>query len=125
LGLVGPAQAQSPRLRPERQVDQWYRQFLGRPVDQAGLDSWANDLRNGAPWQEVLGGILGSREYFRLKGGTFSRFVQGLYLDVLGRRPTREEMRLALDRLDQPYFDWKDAERERASFATDLLDRRQ
>src|SRR5438105_3911882 len=105
---AGLAQAQSPRrLSPEQQVDQWYRQYLGRAVDQSGLDRWANELRDGTPWQEVLGGILGSQEYFRLKGGTYSRYVQGLYLDVLGRAPTRLEMRRSLDRLDQPYSDWK------------------
>jgi hypothetical protein len=122
-GLTAPAQAQGRGRSANQQVDQWYRQYLGRPVDQAGLDRWANELRNGTAWQEVLGGILGSREYFRLKGGTYSRFIQGLYLDVLGRAPSRLEMRNAMDRLDQSYFDWKEAENERASFATDLLER--
>jgi hypothetical protein len=89
-GAAGLAQAQGRRaLSPEQQVDQWYRQYLGRSVDQAGLDRWANELRDGVAWQEVLGGILGSREYYRLKGGTYSRYVQGLYLDVLGLKQAR------------------------------------
>jgi hypothetical protein len=124
-GAAGLAHAQGRRaLSPEQQVDQWYRQYLGRSVDQGGLDRWANELRDGAPWQEVLGGILGSREYYRLKGGSYSRYVQGLYLDVLGRPASRLEMRMDLERLDQPYSDWKEAEEARAAFATDLLERR-
>ena len=125
-GAAGLAQAQGRRaLGPEQQVDQWYRQYLGRPVDQAGLDRWANDLRDGVAWQVVLGGILGSREYYRLKGGTYPSYVRGLYFDVLGRPPGRLEMRRALDRLDQPYDNWKEAEEARAAFATDLLERRE
>lgn len=41
-----------------------YKTFLGRPADQAGLDSWVNALQTGSTDQEVLARIYGSPEGF-------------------------------------------------------------
>jgi hypothetical protein len=122
-GVMSDAQVQPPRgLNPDRQVDQWYRQYLRRPVDADGLRDWAGKLRDGRPWEEVLGGILGSKEYFAARGGTNPRYVRGLYRELLGRAPGNAEVRAALFRLNGIDTDTKAAERARAAVAQALLE---
>src|SRR5262245_37586606 len=73
-------------------VQSWYQHFLGRSVDGSGIQTWVALLRQGVPPEDVLGGILGSPEYYRRNGGTPVGFVRGLYRDVLGREPGRDEI---------------------------------
>jgi hypothetical protein len=117
------AQVRAPRrLDPDQQVDQWYRQYLRRPVDANGLRDWAVRLRNGRPWEEVLGGILGSKEYFEARGGTNPRYVRGLYRELLGRAPSNSEVRAALFRLNGLDTGSKEAEAARGAVAQALLE---
>ena len=81
-------------------VDSWYRHYLGRPVDEVGLQAWLPQLANGHP----EAGILGSPEYYNRHGGTPQGFVTGLYVDVLGRQPSANEVQSWVIRLEQ--FGW-------------------
>jgi hypothetical protein len=122
-GVVSEAQVQPPRGRnPDQQVDQWYRQYLRRPVDADGLRDWAVKLRNGRPWEEVLGGILGSNESFVARGGTNPRYVRALYRELLGRAPSNSEVRAALFRLNGLDAGSKGAESARGAVAQALLE---
>ena len=122
-GVMSEAQVQPPRrLNPDQQVDQWYRQYLRRPVDADGLRDWAVKLRNGRPWEEVLGGILGSKEYFVARGGTNPRYVRGLYRELVGRAPSNSEVRAALFRLNGLDAGSKEAEAARGAVAQALLE---
>jgi hypothetical protein len=92
LLMVSPVVAQGPRyVDARRTVEGWYSKFLGRPADPAA-EAWVQALRNGQQPEQVLSGILGSDEYYNRAGGTPGAFVQRMYEEVAGRRPTPREM---------------------------------
>jgi hypothetical protein len=107
LGVAGTtanAQGVYPSRTPNgdvQLVDSWYRHFLGRPVDDVGLQSWLPVLASG----NAEAGILGSGEYLSRHGGTADGFVTGLYVDVLGRQPAAAEVQGWLNRLPQLGWD--------------------
>jgi hypothetical protein len=86
---------------PEELVRSWYQRFLHRDPDPL-WSVWVEAVRYGQEPNAVLAAILGSQEYFNNAGGTPEGFVQALYQDISGRRPTPEEMgywvRRVLDR---------------------------
>jgi hypothetical protein len=84
-----------------QQLDSWYRRYLGRPVDQTGLEAWLPQLAK----INVEAAILGSPEYYNRNGGTPEGFVTGLYVDVLGRQPAPSEVQGWLVRLQQLGWD--------------------
>ena len=71
-----------------RIIDTLYETFLGREPDPSGLDSSSAFLAAGHTAQEVAAGLIGSTEYYEVRGhGTNSGFVQAIYQDVLNRAP--------------------------------------
>jgi hypothetical protein len=76
---------------PEALVQSWYRRYLGRSVDPSGYETWVNSLYQGTPPEAVLATILASEEYYERAGATPEGFVQRLFLDLSGRRPSRGE----------------------------------
>src|SRR5262249_6677796 len=78
----------------------WYARYLHRRPDAAGLREWVNQLRNGVSAEQVQAGILGSDEYYKLHGSNPSGFVYALYVDVLGRRPSDQEVQDWVDQFD-------------------------
>jgi hypothetical protein len=90
LMLGGAARGQFQPASPSTDIPQvlntWYTHYLGRNVDQAGMNFWAPRLASQNP-QDVLAGILASDEYLNRNGGTPDGLVLGLYRDVLGRTP--------------------------------------
>jgi hypothetical protein len=91
LLCVLPGSAQfGARRDANRTVAGWYQRFLRREMDPFAA-GWVRALQQGQQPEQVLAGILGSDEYFRLAGGTHSRFIRQLYQDVAGRRPTPSE----------------------------------
>jgi uncharacterized repeat protein (TIGR01451 family) len=80
LGFVNSTEYRS------RMLDQLYAQLLRRAVDPSGRSGWLGFLASGGTLEQVEAGILGSVEYFQVRGGsTVSGFVDALYSDVLGR----------------------------------------
>jgi hypothetical protein len=83
----------------------FYLQFLGRPLDEAGaaffigaLDGTTQPptyrkglLEQGFTIEVVEGLILASDEYFLRAGGTNPAFVEAIHRHVLGRAPSPEE----------------------------------
>jgi hypothetical protein len=74
----------------ERMVASWYRQYLGRGMD-PGARQWVNMLRRGEDPLFVQSGILASQEYWERAGQDPGRFVDNLFRDVVGQRPTRRD----------------------------------
>jgi hypothetical protein len=101
--VVQPAPVvRPPRVDPHVElVQSWYQRYLRRSIDISGLQGWVNLLRQGASHDDVKAAILGSPEYYQLQGNTPEGFVTGLYGDVLGRAPSRDELVLWLNRLGQ------------------------
>ena len=77
--------------RPEELVRSWYEKFLNREPDPDGLATWAGAIRNGQPPEQVLAGILNSDEYYAKAGNSPEGFIETLFQDVVGRRPTDRE----------------------------------
>jgi uncharacterized protein DUF4214 len=84
-------------------VKNWYRQFLRREAEPSGLMSWSEAMRQGTPPAQLLAGILGSDEYYRIAGGTPDGFVRSLYLDLAGREPAARELNYWTNRLATEY----------------------
>jgi hypothetical protein len=101
--LTSAAPAQYFPNSPERLVRNWYRQYLGRDLDQGG-SGWVSLLENGASPDVVLASILGSDEYWQRAGGTPDGFVRALYMDLGRREPTRRDYDYWIRRLqyEQP-----------------------
>lgn len=87
LGFINSVERRS------REIDNFYRAYLGRGVDASGLQFWLQVwAANNGP-EPVQAGLLGSMEYFINRGnGTNAGFVQALYNDVLGRSPVSSEV---------------------------------
>jgi Domain of unknown function (DUF4214) len=72
-------------------VKGWYRTYLGRAADGVEEQGWVAALLAGSSEEAVLGGILGTPEFFSHaqtlvnSGSPQERFVQGLYLLLLNR----------------------------------------
>jgi hypothetical protein len=73
-------------------VEGWYRHYLGRCAEPAGLRNWAHQLQATRSPDAVLAGILGSDEYYQRHGACPAGFVKGLYEDHLGRCPAPAEV---------------------------------
>jgi hypothetical protein len=81
-GIAGSAEAQDLDQSNGTFVTSLYEQVLGRPVDEAGLDAWVNQLFNGTSRGEVAAGIVGSAE---AATKTDADFIDNLYQTALGR----------------------------------------
>jgi hypothetical protein len=69
-------------------VQKAFQQFLHRAGDQAGVTAWVNFLQAGHTIEQMEAGIVGSPEYFQVRGGgTISGFLNAIYQDALGRTP--------------------------------------
>jgi hypothetical protein len=74
----------------ERQVREYYQQFLGREPSAGEVSGLVSLLATG--YDPVRTAMLGSAEYFASQGGsTPGGFVQSLFMDLLGRSPTTSE----------------------------------
>jgi hypothetical protein len=77
-------------------VNQLYASLLRRQADPGGLSAFVAALDHGATIDQVKEAILGSPEYFQVRGGnTVNGFLTAIYQDVLNR---------AVDPLGQAFF---------------------
>jgi uncharacterized protein GlcG (DUF336 family) len=68
------------------QLQTLYQQFLHRPADPAGLRSGVAFLNSGGTLEQLEASIVGSAEYFQVRGGgTNDGFLTALYQDALNR----------------------------------------
>lgn len=72
--------------RLQRLVDEAYQGALQRRPDSGGYTTWVNYLRSGATLNDLNASVYGSYESFLvLGGGDYGRWVDGMYLGILGR----------------------------------------
>jgi hypothetical protein len=65
-------------------VNGWYQTYLRRAADPGGL-ALNVAILGSSPDEAAQAGILGSPEYFSLQGSNAAGFIDGLYLQLLGR----------------------------------------
>jgi hypothetical protein len=75
----------------EELVRVWYQRFLHREPD-PNRAAWVDALNSGQQPEAVLAGILSSTEYYDKAGGSPEAFVNRLFQDLTGRRPSPSEM---------------------------------
>lgn len=92
IGFSTP-QASADGTGPSDIVAGWYKHFLGRKADEAGLREWTQHLLDGMPVLEAQAAFLASGEYYQRQGGRPETFLQGLFYDVLGRTANRQDLR--------------------------------
>ncbi len=80
-------------------VAQAYSTFLGRLPDATGLGYWVGLMQNGLSDEHLEAGFLGSSEYISKHGGAGAGWVQGMYVNLLGRTPASSEVQYWLKQL--------------------------
>ncbi len=63
-----------------------YLQFLGRAPDAAGLSYWTSQMSDGLTDEQLEAGFIASAEFYSVNGGTDKGWIDGTYLDLLGRQ---------------------------------------
>jgi uncharacterized repeat protein (TIGR01451 family) len=63
-----------------------YLEFLGRATDGDGLAFWTSQMRGGLTDERLEAGFIASPEYYTHDGGTDKGWIDGTYLNLLGRR---------------------------------------
>jgi hypothetical protein len=69
-----------------------YLTYLGRKPDAAGLANWVQAMQNGLSDEHLEAGFIGSAEYIANHGGPGAGWVSGMYQDLLGRKPSQDEI---------------------------------
>src|SRR5665648_977828 len=77
-----------------------YRTYLNRSPDSGGLAHWLQMMDQGMTIQQMEAGFLASAEYYLRAGSTSSRWVQRLYLHVLGRSAGASEVNYWVQKLN-------------------------
>jgi len=68
-----------------RQINELYQKVFGRPADAGGRSYWLSQVQRGMRMEEIAAQFYGSEEYFNGAGRANDRFVDELYLDLMGR----------------------------------------
>jgi sugar lactone lactonase YvrE len=68
-------------------VATYFTRLLGRPASSGDISAWVQALGNGLSPQQIVAALAGTPEYFSKSaiGQVDSKFVNQLYLDLLGR----------------------------------------
>jgi hypothetical protein len=82
-----------------RQITNLYQQLLRRRPDATGLDTFLSLLQSGGHVSDVVNNLVASPEYYNLQGNDNTRFINGIYNDVLSRLPTSTELVNSLNAL--------------------------
>jgi hypothetical protein len=69
-----------------------YVNFLRRSPEPGAVNVWLAFLAQGHNRNDVAINILGSTEFFNLRGGDSSNFIIGVYQDILNRTPSTTEI---------------------------------
>jgi hypothetical protein len=76
-----------------------YNKYLGRGPDANGLAYWVSLMQNGLSDEHLESGFIGSVEYIANHGGAGAGWVQGMYVNLLGRTPAAAEVQYWLNQL--------------------------
>ncbi|MCM1082021.1 MAG: DUF4214 domain-containing protein [Clostridium sp.] len=89
-------------LSDEEYIKVLYRAFLGREYDEAGLNTWLNELRSGKSRETVLQGFTGSIE-FRGIMADFGFYVYEGTIPIMGKTDTTVSQMAAYYRANATY----------------------
>ncbi|MFT7599934.1 MAG: SpoIID/LytB domain protein [Acidimicrobiales bacterium] len=81
-------------------IDDLYQTVLGRSADDDGRSFWLGRMAAGMRFESVAAQFYGAPEYFASSGGTADTFVEGLYIDILGRPSDDDGRSFWADRIE-------------------------
>lgn len=92
-GRVGSAGGRQQLTHALSLTDEWagvqvralYDKILNRTLDSKGYAYWMDQVRRGVQIEQIAAYFYGGEEYFSRAGGTNAKFLDRLYLDLLGR----------------------------------------
>jgi len=92
------------------QINDMYIRFLGRPADPTGLAGWSTFLRTHDHTNfDLAAQIIASDEYFQTQGGgTNQGFLNAVYMDLLCRPITADDLDARDDDFDDGFNDRMD-----------------
>jgi hypothetical protein len=64
-----------------------YVKFLGRAADAGGIAYWTSLMHAGLTDEQLEANFIASPEYYAHNGGTDKGWIDGTYVDLLGRQP--------------------------------------
>jgi hypothetical protein len=82
------------------QINSWYRNYLGRTGEAAGVQAWQNYLATGQSYASAQAQFAGSPEAFSIAGSTNPGWVTYLYQRILHRNPAQFEVNLWVNQLN-------------------------
>jgi hypothetical protein len=77
--------------QPDHLVEFWHQRFFHRAPAGTWLGHWVEELHRGIAPELAVAEILASPEYYAQCGGKVEGFVRAVFLEVVGRAPTRTE----------------------------------
>jgi uncharacterized protein YkwD len=80
-------------------VTRAYQSYLGRAPDSSGLSYWVGRMQGGLTDERLEASFLAAPEYIADHGGTGSGWVQGMYVDLLGRPPDQQGLNYWVNQL--------------------------
>jgi subtilase family serine protease len=106
-----------------------YLNYLGRSADQAGLAYWVTLMQvYGLTDEQLEANFIASNEYYVHAGGTNVKWVDAMYVDLLGRAPDRQgeaywvtQLALGVSRFTVAYGFAASLEREAQRIAFDYM----
>lgn len=82
------------------EVNKLYLKILRRPADASGRAYWVDGIQNqGVRLEDVASYFYGGPEYFSRASNSNSKFIDSLYVDLLGRRADASGRNYWLDRM--------------------------
>jgi putative lipoprotein len=77
---------------PYDQVNQWYRQYLGRLPTQQEMYAWENQINRGQPVTSIQSYLLGSTEYYNRYQNNIDQYLAAVHRSLYGAEPTQQQM---------------------------------
>jgi uncharacterized repeat protein (TIGR01451 family) len=78
-----------------------YQRYLGRAPEPQGLQGSVIAMENGLTDEHLEAGFIGSPEYIQKHGGSGAGWIGGMYMDLLNRTPSDQEVNTWLIALQQ------------------------
>jgi hypothetical protein len=82
-------------------ITNYYQKYLNRVPNQAEMTAWLEYFARGKSVDDLPVTLLSSAEFYERSGGTDARFIEQMFLSVVQRRPSNEEMTRWLQQLQR------------------------
>lgn len=82
------------------QIAEWFREYLNRDLRANERAVWENSIDRGVTLEQVQAELLAHNEFYTQANRDDERYIENMYLAVLGRRPQPAEVKAWVRRLE-------------------------